>query len=298
MQDAGKTKDTSINAALHCVCPRANWHTDFKRSLPTKESRTKARRKKNEKIRKRIRRLAERQKTGTTTERPAPPAETPDKWGFDPEEPDVVDAAQGVPAWRRPREALPAWQTHATTEATQIMKSGMHVSNGQSVPAHDSGECALTTEEREGMTTQVNAFVKKGHMQECNRTDLDMVSPFFLQEKAHGKGWRLLLNLEGANAFGTPTRFDMQGMREAMKLMKRGCYFCTADMADAFHSIYTQRPATVRHIVHGRARQEKTPQIHSRSTGGHRLTSCLRHGGQQLHAAGEKAGLGSHTTCR
>ena len=163
MQDAGKTKDTSINAALHCVCPRANWHTDFKRSLPTKESRTKARRKKNEKIRKRIRRLAERQKTGTTTERPAPPAEKPDKWGFDPEEPDVVDAAQGVPAWRRPREALPAWQTHATTEATQIMKSGMHVSNGQSVPAHDSGECALTTEEREGMTTQVNAFVKKGH---------------------------------------------------------------------------------------------------------------------------------------
>ena len=52
MQDAGKTKDTSINAALHCVCPRANWRTDFKRSLPTKESRTKACRKKNEKIRK------------------------------------------------------------------------------------------------------------------------------------------------------------------------------------------------------------------------------------------------------
>ena len=68
----------------------------------------------------------------------------------------------------------------------QIMKSGMHASNGQSVPAHDSGECALTTEEREAMAAQVNAFMKKGYMQECNRTDLDAVSPFFLQEKARG----------------------------------------------------------------------------------------------------------------
>jgi hypothetical protein len=87
------------------------------------------------------------------------------------------------------------------------------------------------------MTTQVNAFIKKGYIQECNRTDLDVVSPFFLQEKANGKGWRLLLNLEGPNAFGTPDRFDMQGIREAMKLMQRGCYFYTADIADAFYSI-------------------------------------------------------------
>ena len=62
------------------------------------------------------------------------------------------------------------------------------------------------------------------------------ISNIFLRKKANGSN-RVILNLKHFNDFVVHTHFKMDTLKDAIFLVKRGCFFSTIDLQDAYYSV-------------------------------------------------------------
>ena len=90
----------------------------------------------------------------------------------------------------------------------------------------------------EGIIVQelTNQLLHKGAISECNPTEGQFISSYFLVDKSSGEK-RFVFNLRKLNSFIEPKHFKMEDMRTVLGLISRGCFMATMDLKDAYFLI-------------------------------------------------------------
>lgn len=82
----------------------------------------------------------------------------------------------------------------------------------------------------------INSLLDKGAIVSCKQTEGQFISTYFLRQKSSGEK-RFILNLKCLNQFIEPPHFKLEDLRTILKLTKRGCFFTSIDLQDAFFYI-------------------------------------------------------------
>ena len=90
--------------------------------------------------------------------------------------------------------------------------------------------------EDELVKQEISSFIKKGIIQEVEPVEGQVLSNIFLQEKKDGSQ-RVILNLKFLNETIDKVHFKMDSLKHAISLIKRGCWFASVDLKDAYFSV-------------------------------------------------------------
>ena len=85
---------------------------------------------------------------------------------------------------------------------------------------------------------EVNKFLEKDVVVECEHEAVEYISPIFLMEKTDGTE-RLILNLKILNKDLEYKHFKIQILRTILTLIQPNCYMVTIDLKDAYYSVKT-----------------------------------------------------------
>ena len=90
--------------------------------------------------------------------------------------------------------------------------------------------------EDELVKQEISSFIKKGIIQEVEPVEGQVLSNIFLREKKDGSQ-RVILNLKFLNETIDKVHFKMDSLKHAISLIKRGCWFASVDLKDAYFSV-------------------------------------------------------------
>ena len=96
----------------------------------------------------------------------------------------------------------------------------------------------FSDKEKEIVESEVLRFLDRGIIRPAIKTDSQnqFISTIFPRLKPDGT-YRLILNLKQFNLFAKYTHFKMDGLQEAIYLMRQDCFFTSIDLKDAYYSI-------------------------------------------------------------
>ena len=83
---------------------------------------------------------------------------------------------------------------------------------------------------------EIEKLEEKQVIQKANNIQGQIVSNIFVREKKDGT-YRMILNLKEMNKMIDKTHFKMETLESAISLMKKGCYFTSIDLKDAYFSV-------------------------------------------------------------
>ena len=95
----------------------------------------------------------------------------------------------------------------------------------------DRKELPFSKEERKLVKEEIRSFLERGIITKVKEEELcaqSVVSNIFLRMKADGSQ-RMILNLSNFNKTIPKTKFKMDTLEKALKLVKPGCFFCKLD---------------------------------------------------------------------
>lgn len=82
----------------------------------------------------------------------------------------------------------------------------------------------------------ISDLLLMGAVQTCKHVEGQFVSPIFLVPKPDGSH-RFIINLKHLNTYLITSKFKMEDLRSAIKLMSKDCYMVTIDLKDAYYMI-------------------------------------------------------------
>ena len=90
--------------------------------------------------------------------------------------------------------------------------------------------------EHEIIDNELTILLRKGVIQKACASPDQFISNVFLRKKPNGT-YRVILNLKHFNDFVAHTHFKMDTLKDAILLIKKGCFFTSIDLQDAFYTI-------------------------------------------------------------
>ena len=123
--------------------------------------------------------------------------------------------------------------------------------NRSSIP--HKREIVFNSTEDELLKQEISSFIKKGIIQEVEPVEDQVLSNNFLQEKKDGSQ-RVILNLKFLNKTIDKVHFKTDSLKHAISLIKRGCWFASVDLKDAYFSveISAEYQKFFRFVFHGK----------------------------------------------
>ena len=97
-------------------------------------------------------------------------------------------------------------------------------------------EIVFNSTEDELVKQEISSFIKKGIIQEVEPVEDQVLSNIFLREKKDGSQ-RVILNLKFLNETIDKVHFKMDSLKHTIALIKRGCWFASVDLKDAYFSV-------------------------------------------------------------
>ena len=90
--------------------------------------------------------------------------------------------------------------------------------------------------QQEAIDLEIDKFLKKGVIKECEHENGEFISPIFVTPKKDG-GYRLILNLKDLNEDVEFSHFKMETFADILKFVKSNCYMASLDIKDAYYTI-------------------------------------------------------------
>ena len=90
--------------------------------------------------------------------------------------------------------------------------------------------------ETELIQSEIDNFLAKGIIRECEHEAGEFVSNIFIRPKKNGK-IRVVLNLKSLNRMVVYQKFKMDTVHSVCTLIKRDCYLASLDLQDAYYSV-------------------------------------------------------------
>ena len=84
---------------------------------------------------------------------------------------------------------------------------------------------------------EIESLLKKGVIQRVEHSEHERISPIFVVPKKDGK-WRMILNLKDLNKDIQYHHFKMETLKDALSLVKEGCFMSSLDLKDAYFSVH------------------------------------------------------------
>ena len=83
---------------------------------------------------------------------------------------------------------------------------------------------------------EVNKLLDKGVVRPCGRDNGEYFSSLFTRDKKDGT-YRTILNLKSLNKDCDTAHFKMESLKQALHMVRQGCFMASIDIKDAFYSV-------------------------------------------------------------
>ena len=97
-------------------------------------------------------------------------------------------------------------------------------------------EIKFNAEDDSCVEQEINKLLAKKVIRSVSPTRDQVISNVFVREKKDGT-FRMILNLKNLNLCTEKVHFKMENLKDAIALMKPGCYFASLDLKDAYYSV-------------------------------------------------------------
>ncbi|OXA40675.1 putative enzymatic polyprotein [Folsomia candida] len=94
----------------------------------------------------------------------------------------------------------------------------------------------VSIQEGKNIDTSICELMQLGAIERCNSDSDQFVSPIFLVPKPDGSK-RFIINLKRLNEYLQYSKFKMEDLRSAIRLMENDCYMTTIDLKNAYYLI-------------------------------------------------------------
>ena len=154
------------------------------------------------------------------------------------EEIDDLDLVSQVTNFRGGQLAdhLDDWSSLTSDPYVLQMIKGDKIEFVENPPIRHESYSKFSTEEFAAAEIEVQKLLSKKIIVECEHECLEFVSSIFLVPKPDGS-FRLILNLKDLNQFVKFEHFKMDGIRDVLSLVTRGCFMAKIDLKDAYYSV-------------------------------------------------------------
>ncbi|OXA45296.1 putative enzymatic polyprotein [Folsomia candida] len=98
----------------------------------------------------------------------------------------------------------------------------------------------VSIQETNDIDTSIRELIQLGAIERCNNDPNQFVSPIFLVPKPDGSK-RFIINLKHLNEYLQYSKFKMEDLRSAIRLMENDCYMTTIDLKNAYYLISVSR---------------------------------------------------------
>ncbi len=135
------------------------------------------------------------------------------------------------------KDYVQTWSTITSDVGILETVQGLKIDTG-GLPRCKTGrlQYKFTPPEVEGISKEIDKLKSVGILVETGREKGDWVSPIFARPKQDGS-LRLVINLKGLNKHLDKIHFKMDTLKTAIQLVKKGCFFGSVDLKDAYYSV-------------------------------------------------------------
>ena len=97
----------------------------------------------------------------------------------------------------------------------------------------------FSAQEEKFVKAEIDKLKRKRVVVTSQHEDGEYISPIFMRKKKDGS-FRLILNFKDLNSHIVYQHFKMGTINTILKLVKKGCFMCSVDIKDAYHSVPIQ----------------------------------------------------------
>ena len=100
----------------------------------------------------------------------------------------------------------------------------------------DKNEIKFSLEEDIIIQNEISKLLAKKVIKQVTSVQNEVISNVFVRQKKDGN-YRMILNLKNFNQCIEKVHFKMESLKDAISLMKHGCFFASLDLKDAYYSV-------------------------------------------------------------